>query len=146
MSLHENKQLKIKVVLQTKITHEGVTENYEVKTSGLKFRKGSALYFQYAEKTEAGDTQTTIKYKEYETLLLRNGAVKMRQLFRPSEITNGHYESIYGTLPMRTHTESIEHLWNENTNEGALRLRYSLDVQGGEPGQYELNLNYKEEA
>ena len=47
---------------------------------------------------------------------------------------------------MRTHTESIEHLWNENTNEGVLRLRYTLDVQGGEPGQYELNLNYKEEA
>ncbi|MDQ7861500.1 DUF1934 family protein [Peribacillus frigoritolerans] len=43
-------------------------------------------------KNETGQTQTTIKHKPDETILLRNGAIKMRQLFRLQEATNGHYE------------------------------------------------------
>ena len=37
-----------------------------------------------------------LKHKPNETLLLRSGAFKMRQLFRLQETTNGHYESLYG--------------------------------------------------
>ena len=80
MTLHDIDKQAIKVTLQTKIKHGSETETYELVTFGTKMYKGADLYLQYKEENEAGQTQTTIKHKPDETILLRNGAIKMRQL------------------------------------------------------------------
>ncbi|MFB7637459.1 DUF1934 domain-containing protein [Peribacillus butanolivorans] len=146
MSLHDIDKHNIKVTLQTKIRHGSETETYELVTFGTKMYKGSDLYLQYTEENEAGKTQTTIKHKTNDTILLRNGAIKMRQLFRLQEATNGHYESIYGRLGLLTTTKKIHHQWDEQKKEGKLVLHYRLHMQGSEPGQYEMTISYKEEA
>ena len=81
MTLHDIDKHAIKVTLQTKIKHGSETETYELVTFGTKMYKGADLYLQYKEENETGKTQTTIKHKPDETILLRNGAIKMRQLF-----------------------------------------------------------------
>ena len=88
MSLHQIDKQKVKVTLKTKITYGPDTESYELITFGTSLYKGSNLYLQYTEESEAGSTNTTIKHKSNETILLRNGAFKMRQLFRLQETTN----------------------------------------------------------
>ena len=145
MALDMDKR-KIKVTLQTKITFGSNTETYKLVTFGTKMYKGNDLYLQYTEENEAGKVQTTLKHKSDETVLLRNGAVKMRQLFRLQEETNGHYESIYGRLGLKTSAKQITHYWDERKNKGKLFLRYTLHMQGSEPGHYEMTISYKEEA
>jgi uncharacterized beta-barrel protein YwiB (DUF1934 family) len=142
LSLHLDKQ-KIKVTLQTSITYGAETETYELITFGTSMYKGPNLYLQYTEESEAGTTNTTIKHKANETLLLRNGVFKMRQLFRLHETTNGHYENEYCLFGLLTATNTISHQWNEQEQEGKLTLRYVLHVQGSEPGQYEMTVTYK---
>ena len=143
MSLHQIDKQKIKVTLKTNITYGSDTESYELITFGTSLYRGSDLYLQYTEENEAGPTNTTIKHKSNETLLLRSGVFKMRQLFRLQETTNGHYENMYGTFGLLTTTNHISHLWDEIEQEGQLTLRYQLHMQGSEPGHYEMTINYK---
>jgi uncharacterized beta-barrel protein YwiB (DUF1934 family) len=143
LSLHQIDKQKIKVTLQTNITYGADTETYELITFGTSMYKGSDLYLQYTEESEGGTTNTTIKHKANETLLLRNGVFKMRQLFRLQETTNGHYENKYGLFGLLTTTNTISHQWNEQEQEGKLTLRYQLHMQGSEPGQYEVMITYK---
>ena len=143
MSLHHIDKQKIKVTLQTSITYGAETETYKLITFGTSMYKGPDLYLQYIEESEAGTTNTTIKHKANETLLLRNGVFKMRQLFRLHDTTNGHYENEYGLFGLLTTTNTISHQWNEQEQEGKLILRYQLHVQGSEPGQYEMMITYK---
>ena len=131
------------MTLKTNITYGSDTELYELITFGTSLYKGSDLYLQYTEESEAGKTNTTIKHKSNETLLLRNGVFKMRQLFRLQETTNGHYENVYGLFGLLTTTSDISHQWNEIEQEGTLTLRYQLHMQGSEPGQYEMTIMYK---
>lgn len=146
LALHDLEQQSVKVTLKTKITVGSESEAYELITFGTKFQKNSSFYLQYTEESEAGKIQTTVKYKDNEILLLRNGATKMRQLFREGEATNGHYESLYGMLTLLTETKSAKHQWNEKTKEGRFEISYQMQMQGAEPGQYEMTLIYKEEA
>lgn len=143
MSLHHIDKQKIKVTLQMKISFGSDTESYELITFGTSMYKGTDLYLQYTEESEAGTTNTTVKHKPNETLLLRSGAFKMRQLFRLQETTNGHYESLYGMLGLLTTTNHISHQWDDAEQEGTLTLRYQLHMQGSEPGQYEMTILYK---
>ncbi|MBR8645124.1 DUF1934 domain-containing protein [[Brevibacterium] frigoritolerans] len=126
MTLHDIDKHAIKVTLQTKIKHGSETETYELVTFGTKMYKGADLYLQYKEENETGQTQTTIKHKPDETILLRNGAIKMRQLFRLQEATNGHYESIYGRLGLRTTTKRsiINGMSRPNKGNLSLNIRY----------------------
>lgn len=146
MSLHHINKQKVKVTLQTKITFGQDTEAYELITFGTSVYKGDTLYIQYTEENEAGSTNTTIKHKENETLLLRSGVFKMRQVFRLNELTDGYYESIYGRLGTQTKTKVRSYHWDEQAREGKLTLRYTLQMQGSEPGQYEMTISYKEET
>ncbi|PLT35903.1 DUF1934 domain-containing protein [Bacillus sp. V5-8f] len=146
MSLQETDKQKVKVMLRTTIRNDGETESYELTTFGTKFSKGNALYLQYTEEDENGKTQTTVKYKDPEALIMRGGAVKMRQVFNPGETLNGHYESMYGSMPIQTKTESISHVWTEEKREGMFVFRYELFMQGDLLGQYEMAIAYKEEA
>ena len=106
MSLHHIDKQKIKVTLQMKISFGSDTESYELITFGTSMYKGTDVYLQYTEESEAGTTNTTIKHKPNETLLLRSGAFKMRQLFRLQETTNGHYESLYGMLGLSNYNQA----------------------------------------
>ncbi|WP_110928293.1 DUF1934 domain-containing protein [Bacillus massiliglaciei] len=146
MTLQGQEKRNIKVTLHTKITHGRETESYELITFGTLLSKGSDIYIQYREENEAGTVQTTIKHKPHETLLLRSGSVKMRQLFRLQEKTNGQYESVYGILGLTTTATKIDHTWNERLKEGKLSLRYQMHMQGGSPGKYELTISYREEV
>ncbi|WP_409303276.1 DUF1934 domain-containing protein [Peribacillus sp. SCS-155] len=145
MSLQDTEKLKVKVTLQTTIQNGKEKESYELVTSGTVLIKKNDIYLQYTEETEAGKTNTTIKYKNAEALLMRGGAVKMRQLFRPGGITRGHYESLYGTLPMVTKTKSIHHVFFDEQNEGEFTFHYELIMQEESLGHYIMVIKYKEE-
>lgn len=146
MSQQETEKQNVKVMLRTTIKNGTETDTYELITFGTKFNKGNALYLQYTEEDENGKTQTTVKYKEPEALLMRGGAVKMRQVFVPGEAMNGHYESMYGSMPMQTRTQAVRHEWEEEIREGRFVFRYELYMQGDLLGQYEMEIAYREEG
>jgi uncharacterized beta-barrel protein YwiB (DUF1934 family) len=146
LDIQNTEKQKVNVILHTKIRNGGETDTFEIVTSGTKFTKGNALYLQYSEESENGIVQTTIKYKEAEALLMRSGSVNMRQVFNLAEITNGHYESQYGTMPMQTRTKLVSHIWNQERREGKFLFDYDLFMQGNLLGQYEMTIAYKEEA
>jgi uncharacterized beta-barrel protein YwiB (DUF1934 family) len=145
LSFKDNKKQNVKVTLRTTIDNGSETESHELITFGTKFTKGNDFYLQYSEDGETGKTQTTIKYKDVEALLMRGGAVKMRQLFRPGEMTNGHYESQYGMMPMVTKAISIQHHQTIDADSGQIIFNYELYMQGDSLGRYEMVVAYKEE-
>ncbi|RFU70863.1 DUF1934 domain-containing protein [Peribacillus saganii] len=145
MSLNGTDRKSVAITLKTTIHNGGETQTYELVLSGTQMFKSSALYLQFEEASENGTIKTTIKYTKEEALLMRSGAVKMRQVFRPGELTNGHYQSIYGTLPMITTTHEMAHKISQDNSEEII-FRYNLEMNGDSLGLYKMSIKYREVA
>ncbi|WP_180954020.1 DUF1934 domain-containing protein [Bacillus sp. M6-12] len=145
MSLNGTDKKNVAITLKTAIHNGGETETYELVLSGIQIFKNAAVYLQFEEAGENGAIKTIIKYTEDEALLMRSGAVKMRQVFRPGELTNGHYESIYGTLPMVTNTHEMARKISGQDHSEEIIFRYNLEMNGDNLGLYEMSIKYREE-
>ena len=78
-------------------------------------------------------------------LIIRSGAVKMKQLYKIGTETSGSYDSIHGTLDLTTRTNKLEHTVHPETNEETFHVSYNLFLQHENVGNYSLTLTVKEE-
>ncbi|MEI2401253.1 DUF1934 domain-containing protein, partial [Paenibacillus phytohabitans] len=90
-------------------------ENVAFDANGLYYIKGNNTYLQFDEEQEAGTVKTVIKISEKEVLILRSGQVKMRQVYRKNETTNGSFQNQLGTFDLKTKTNNIEFKWYKNS-------------------------------
>lgn len=119
-------------------------ENVAFDANGLYYIKGNSTYLAFEEKQEIGPVKTIIKISDSEVLILRSGSVKMRQVYRKNEVTNGSYENEMGTFLVTTKTNNIEYKWYKNSQKGSLFLTYELSLQGEKSGLYAITINFKE--
>lgn len=119
-------------------------ENVAFDANGLYYIKGQSTYLQFDEKQEIGTVKTVIKISEKEVLILRSGQVKMRQVYRKNEITNGSFQNQLGTFDLTTKTNHIEYKWYNNSRKGRLFLTYELSLQGEKSGLYKITITFKE--
>ena len=141
-----NTAKEVMVRLKTRIEHEDDAENIELVTFGTLHHMPNATYVRYIEHVENnGKINTTVKYDGNEMLIIRTGAVKMKQLYKIGSITEGSYDSIHGTLDLSTHTIALNHTVNKETNEEEFTVSYHLFLQDENVGHYHLTLTVKEE-
>lgn len=119
-------------------------ENVAFDANGLYYLKGDNTYLQFDEKQEAGTVKTVIKITEKEVLIIRSGQVKMRQVYRKNETTNGTFQNNLGTFNLTTKTNNIEYKWYKNSRKGTLFLAYELSLQGEKSGLHKITITFKE--
>jgi uncharacterized beta-barrel protein YwiB (DUF1934 family) len=135
----------VKIELKTTVWQDGEQETFELVLFGRYYKKEDAIYLQYEEVQEEGTIHSVVKVKEFEAVILRKGAVNMRMSFSKKEEMPGSYESPFGTMLLTTKTDVLS--WEQNeedTLEGAIRLKYHLHSHGSYVGTYDLSITYKE--
>lgn len=134
----------ITVKTVTEIRHRGDKQMVSVEAKGYLYHKDDAMILTYEEEMpEAGRVKTTVKMKESEVVIIRSGAVSMRQVFRKGASTTGSYRTPYGTMEMETTTENIQSDWRDATEKGKLFLTYLLKIQGEETGRHCVTVMFK---
>ncbi|GAA0320320.1 DUF1934 domain-containing protein [Bacillus carboniphilus] len=135
---------EVKITLQNEIKRDQEVERYELTVWGQYFKKAGSEFLKYEEAHEEGTVKTILKWKDGYALLLRSGAVSMRLEHRLDETTRGHYEHVYGTIPIAAHTSEINHQTKDN-NQHTLKLEYALSMQESFIGTYKMTFSFQEE-
>lgn len=138
----QEKKVKIKLV-STILPTEGERETYEMWLEGTILRKAGNDYLRYEEVQQDQTIRTTIKLAGHDTVILRNGAVKMRMPLNMERSEIGHYDSMYGSLPLETTTHQLA---IEAQVDGSTRFitQYDLRVAGNSVGNYTLEIHFTE--
>lgn len=135
----------IQLKFVTEISDRGRKENVAFEANGLYYIKGNSTYLSFHEPHQAGDVKTIIKINDSDVLILRSGAVKMRQLYKKKEETKGTYQNQAGTFEMKTKTNTIEYRWYKGSRKGKLFLSYLLTLHGEAAGRYTITILFRED-
>lgn len=138
------KNVKIKIVSTIRPT-DGEQQTYELWLLGSFIKKSDKMYLRYEEIIEDQTIKTTVKLNNEDALILRSGAVNMRLPFSTEAKQHGHYDTMYGTLPLQTKTHQLvfEHVEEQNIS-GTFHVQYDLIISGQSVGEYKLEIQYTE--
>lgn len=136
--------LPVQVQFVTEV-REGVRkETIAFDVNGLYYVKGQSTYVTFQEPNEQGEVKTIIKIQDDQVLIMRSGAVSMRQTHKKGEWTTGTYTSELGTFALQTKTDNVLFKWSEEKKKGQLFLTYALLLSEQEAGRYTITINLKE--
>lgn len=139
----DSKPIFVKLV--TEIHDHGRKETVTQQAEGSLYISETSTTITYKEENQQiGEITTVIKMKENETLIMRSGAVRMRQNFQRGKTTVGEYKSTAGVMQMCTQTENISYEYKQKAKKGKFTLAYRLNLQGEDVGRHRLTLTFKE--
>lgn len=124
---------------------EGVDENLiTFKTKGLLYNKKGIHYLKYKEDLEGlKGVETTLKIKEDELTLIRQGQVRMIQEFIPDKLSSFDYHTPYGTLKFQIEVQELN--IDIGSFQGIIDLSYQLYNEEEMISKNQLNIIYKED-
>ncbi|MFD3446749.1 DUF1934 domain-containing protein [Microbacteriaceae bacterium 4G12] len=137
--------LPIQIRFVTEIREGTRKETIAFDTNGLYYEKGQSTYVTFQEPNEQGAINTIMKIRGDEVLIMRSGAVSMRQTHKKGELTNGTYNSELGTFSLETKTDNVLFEWSDKRKKGRLFLTYALRLNSSEAGRYTITITFKEE-
>ncbi|WP_054951157.1 DUF1934 domain-containing protein [Numidum massiliense] len=130
---------------------QAVQEHRYTGTAWIGSKQWVVRYVEQAQaddrERERSEVHTTVKVKADELLVIRRGAVAMRQLFRPGVETSGSYVTPYGAMHMVTATEHLAQKTtapeeSDSTAKGNwyVAWRYRLTLNGADAGTFAMTL------
>jgi len=130
---------EVNIILSSTIEREGRAEETQLYIQGQFFIKGDAYYLKYKENVEDfGEVDHTIRIKNNEGLILRKGAIEMRQPLVVGASREGTYKSPIGVMQTLVDAECCDVQWLEDCGEGLITIRYDLYMQGESFGRVTL--------
>ena len=135
----------VKITLKTKVIQDQINESYEFIVFGRYYEKENASYLIYDEILENGTIHTTVKIKDDQVLIIRKGAINMRQTFKKDHLMSGTFETGLGTFILTTNTRRLDFNWDEVQKKGILNINYQLIMEQVDVGTYHLSFTFKEE-
>ena len=141
--MSESTPVQIHVLSTIRNQHDQDEETIEINTTGEHFIKGKTSYLRYEEEHELGFVKTTVKIAQNEVVVMRSGAVAMKQRFIEGIQTLTDYNTPFGKLQLETMTESLSYKTTER--EGTLAVLYDLQIDEQEKHVHKLVITYKEE-
>lgn len=141
--MSESTPIQLTVLSEIHNGKDDEKETIEVKTTGEYVQKGKTLYIRYEEEHELGFVKTTVKIAGNEVVVMRSGAVAMKQRFSEGMVTLTDYSTPFGKLQLETKTKSLT--IDTNELEGKLVILYDLQIDEKEKHVHKLVLTYKEE-
>jgi uncharacterized beta-barrel protein YwiB (DUF1934 family) len=141
--MSESTPIQLHVLSEIRNGHDNDKETIEVHTTGEYFLKGKTIYIRYNEEHDLGFVKTTVKIAENGVVVMRTGAVTMKQRFIESTPTLTDYSTPFGKLQLETNTESLT--FDTHELEGKLVILYDLKIDENEKHVHKLLIAYKEE-
>jgi uncharacterized beta-barrel protein YwiB (DUF1934 family) len=141
--MSESTPIQLTVLSEIRNGKDDSKETIEVQTSGEYVQKGKTIYIRYKEEHELGFVKTTVKIVGNEVVVMRSGAVTMKQRFSEGMLTFTDYSTPFGKLQLETKTKSLTIETHEL--EGKLVILYDLQIDENEKHVHKLMMTYKEE-
>lgn len=141
--MSESTPIQIHVLSEIRNNHDDEKETIEVDTTGEYIVKGNSTYLRYEEEHELGFVKTTVKVGANEVVVMRSGAVTMKQRFIEDEKTLTDYATPFGKLQLETYTKSLT--IQKSELEDRLVILYDLQIDENEKHVHKLALTYKED-
>lgn len=100
--------LPITLEINSILESEGKEQKDQQQQNGELFYRDGTVFIRYEELVEdIGTVQNTIKLKMNQAQVIRHGAIRMNQLFRLGEVTQGVYHTPLGMFTMATQTKQL---------------------------------------
>jgi uncharacterized beta-barrel protein YwiB (DUF1934 family) len=141
--MSESTPIQLTVLSEIRNGQDDSKETIEVQTSGEFVQKGKTIYIRYKEEHELGFVKTTVKIAGNEVVVMRSGAVTMKQRFSEGMLTLTDYSTPFGKLQLETKTKSL--IIETHELEGKLVILYDLQIDEKEKHVHKLMMTYKEE-
>ena len=141
--MSESTPIQIHVLSEIRKENEHDIETIEVHTTGEQFQKGNTTYLRYDEEHELGFVKTTVKIAPKEVMIMRSGAVTMKQRFIKGQKTMTDYATPFGKLQLEIKTNSLT--IDKAELEDKLVIIYDLQIDENEKHVHKLMMTYKED-
>ncbi|MCM3442950.1 MULTISPECIES: DUF1934 domain-containing protein [Bacillaceae] len=141
--MSESTPIQIHVLSEIRKEHEQDKETIEMNTAGEQFLKGNTVYLRYDEEHELGSVKTTVKIAPEEVMVMRSGAVTMKQRFIQGQKTMTDYATPFGKLQLEINTNSLT--IDKTELEDRLVILYDLQIDENEKHVHKLMITYKED-
>lgn len=141
--MSESTPIQIHVLSEIRKEHEQDKDTIEVHTTGERFLKGNNVYLRYDEEHELGSVKTTVKIGPEEIMIMRSGAVAMKQRFIQGQKTVTDYATPFGKLQLEINTNSLT--IDKTELEDRLVILYDLQIDENEKHVHKLMMTYKED-
>ncbi|MBM7557045.1 DUF1934 domain-containing protein [Halanaerobacter jeridensis] len=116
-------------------------EEITTQSTGELYQKRGTYYLKYEETAEGLEgVKTTVKIKEEEITLIRQGQVRTIQNFVPESRTQFDYKTPYGTLNLALEVEEFDLDINERA--GEINLEYAVYSEEGLVSNNQLAIKY----
>ena len=135
-----------RVTINVESSQDDGSEQEEITTqsNGDLYQKNGTYYLKYEETAEGLEgVKTTVKIKEQEVTLIRQGQVRTMQSFVPDTKTDFDYKTPYGTLNLTLEVEEFN--LNVNETDGEIQLEYAVYSEEGLVSNNQLAIKYCEE-
>jgi uncharacterized beta-barrel protein YwiB (DUF1934 family) len=140
--MSESTPVQIYVLSEIHNENDNDKETIEVHTTGEFVQKGKTIYLRYEEEHELGFVKTTVKIAQNEVVVMRSGAVTMKQRFKQGAVNLTDYGTPFGKLQLETTTKSLS--IDTSELEGKLVILYDLQIDVKEKHVHKLMMTYKE--
>lgn len=141
--MSESTPIQIHVLSEIHKEDDDDKDKIELHTTGEQYLKGETVYLRYDEEHELGSVKTTVKISSNEVMVMRSGAVTMKQRFIQDATTLTDYATPFGKLQLEIHTKSIT--IDKTELEDRLVILYDLQIDENEKHVHKLMMTYKED-
>lgn len=134
------------IVFTSRMNGHGQSDQEQKTTAVLRGQigvSGSSLYLSFSDKiADVGPADYTVRISGNEALILRKGALPMRQPLLLGTTMDGTYETAFGLMETKATAEKIETVSDSSGNSGSVHLVYELNMQGQSVGKLTLDYHY----
>ncbi|MFZ4453024.1 DUF1934 domain-containing protein [Salibacterium aidingense] len=137
----------VDVKMTTNIKQKGEQDQVSLEAKGEVYQKNNFTYVNFKEDLDdIGEVSTVLKVGRQEITVIRSGSVSMRQRYLSGELTEGSYETPYGTLKTEAQTDQVAVIWSDSGNTGRIQFGYDLTLQGSVAGRYDVTISIEEDT
>ncbi|MBU8787607.1 DUF1934 family protein [Bacillus glycinifermentans] len=136
-----DRETPVKIHVKSVIQEGSDLETIEFRTTGFYYMKKDKLYLTYHEEHEAGKVKTIVKASENEVLVMRSGAIEMKQRFLKGSRTVTHYKMPFGQLELGVDTKDIS--VQPQKENGDINIVYDMLVSGDQKHLHKMSISYR---
>lgn len=136
----------VNIEMKTTIKDGKRKEIHTMEATGELLQRGKLTVLRFSEPKDEDQEQTTtqtVRLSLDGMTVQRKGAITMNQRFLPGVTTEGMYHSAFGPMSMRTDTTKVDYNWDQDTLEGYIVLKYNLELNGSDTGNYDMYVKIK---
>ncbi|NPC94486.1 DUF1934 family protein [Bacillus sp. WMMC1349] len=136
-----DQEMPVNIHVKSLIQEGADAETIEFKTTGIYYMKKDKIYLSYEEEHEAGKIKTVVKASEHEVLIMRSGAIKMKQRFRPGSRTTTRYKMPFGSLELGVDTKVLS--VSQQSSNGNIHILYDMIISQDQRHLHKMSISYQ---